>query len=260
MTHLVKLGNPLDAQGYKIACVGVEVMGHSWATLFATKSYRVILHDVNDENLRRAMDWIKTALELLAEKGIIAHSEIEPSLGRVTPTTDLGEAVGDADFVLESVYEDYGARHISVPIAAGEQWSSKWGFREVIEEELINYARIDLCIAGGLTEALKITHWRETHFIDIAPHNPLGPVAAAACVALCTASTNVGVQEMPRRPGSFATGLFPKQIGWEDGYAFAPDVPGLGVEFDEEPAEERRVQPTGWPSLLRRNDGAFTNW
>ena len=152
------------------------------------------------------------------------------------------------------------ARHVSVPIAAGEQWSSKWAFREAVEEELISYARVDLCIAGGLTEALKITHWCETHYIDIAPHNPLGPVAAAACVALCMASTNVGVQEMPRRPGSFATDLFPRQIGWEDGYAYAPDEPGLGVEFDEEVAEERRVEPTGWPPLLRRDDGAFTNW
>ena len=152
------------------------------------------------------------------------------------------------------------ARHISLPIAAGEQWASKWPFREVIEEELINYARIDLCIVGGLTEALKITHWCETHYIDIAPHNPLGPVSAAACVALCMASTNVGVQEMPRRPGSFSTDLFPVQIEWEDGYAFAPDRPGLGVEFDEELAESRRDDPTGWPPLLRRNDGAFTNW
>ena len=42
-------------------------------------------------------------------------------------------------------------RHqINLPIAAGEQWVSKWPFRQVIEEELIDYARIDLCIAGGL--------------------------------------------------------------------------------------------------------------
>ena len=54
-------------------------------------------------------------------------------------------------------------RHVDVPIAAGEQWASKWSFREVIEEELVRYARIDLCIVGGLTEALKITHWCETH-------------------------------------------------------------------------------------------------
>ena len=152
------------------------------------------------------------------------------------------------------------ARHVSLPIAAGEQWASKWPFREVIEEELISYARIDLCIVGGITEALKITHWAETHYIDIVPHNPLGPVSAAACVNLCMASTNVGVQEMPRRPGSFATDLFPKQIEWADGYAWVPDAPGLGVEFDEDLAQQRRVSPTGWPPLLRRNDGAFTNW
>ena len=152
------------------------------------------------------------------------------------------------------------ARHVRLPIAAGEQWTSKWHFREVVEEELISYARIDVCNVGGLTEALKITHWCETHYIDIAPHNPLGPVSAAACVALCMASTNVGVQEMPRRPGSEHRDLFPEQIDWADGYAFAPDRPGLGVEIDESVAEDRAAKPGGWPPLLRRNDGAFTNW
>ena len=152
------------------------------------------------------------------------------------------------------------ARHISLPIAAGEQWASKWPFREVIEEELINYARIDLCIVGGLTEALKITHWAETHYIDIVPHNPLGPVSAAACVSLCMASTNVGVQEMPRQPGTFATDLFPKQIEWKDGYAWCPDEPGLGVDFDIEAAENARYVPQDWPTILYREDGAFTNW
>jgi galactonate dehydratase len=151
-------------------------------------------------------------------------------------------------------------RQINLPIAAGEQWASKWPFREVIEEDLIDYARIDLCIVGGLTEALKITHWAETHYIDIVPHNPLGPVSAAACVALCMASSNVGVQEMPQRPGSYATDLFPQQIEWADGYSWSPDTPGLGVEFDIDAAESAAVDPHGWPPRLRRNDGAITNW
>jgi galactonate dehydratase len=149
---------------------------------------------------------------------------------------------------------------INLPIAAGEQWSSKWPFREVIEQETIDYARIDLCIVGGLTEALKITHWAETHYIDIVPHNPLGPVSAAACVSLCMASTNVGVQEMPKRPGTFANDLFPQQIGWEDGYAFCHDAPGLGIEFNEEAAEANYKDPQAWMPQLYRNDGAQTNW
>ena len=151
-------------------------------------------------------------------------------------------------------------RHVNVPIAAGEQWASKWAFREVVEEELVRYARIDLCIVGGLTEALKITHWCETHGIDIVPHNPLGPVSAAAGVALCMAATNVGVQEMPRAPGTFDTDLFPAQVEWRQGYAACRDAPGLGIEFDEELAETRPAPLNSWPQQLRREDGAFTNW
>ncbi len=151
-------------------------------------------------------------------------------------------------------------RQVNVPIAAGEQWASKWPFREVIEEDLIDYARIDLCIVGGLTEALKITHWAETHYIDIVPHNPLGPVSAAACVSLTMASTNVSVQEMPRAPGTYATDLFPQQIEWEDGYSWCPDAPGLGVDIDMDAAESAAVDPHGWPPRLRREDGAITNW
>ena len=149
---------------------------------------------------------------------------------------------------------------MNLPIAAGEQWASKWPFREVIEEDLIDYARIDLCIVGGLTEALKITHWAETHYIDIVPHNPLGPVSAAACVALCMASSNVGVQEMPQRPGSYANELFPVQIEWDDGYSWCTDKPGLGVEFDLEAAENSAAELNAWPPRLRRNDGGITNW
>ena len=88
----------------------------------------------------------------------------------------------------------------------------------------------------------------------------VGPVSAAACVNLCMASTNVGVQEMPRRPGSFATDLFPVQIEWDDGYAWAPDRPGLGVDFDEALAMANPAPLNSWPPQLRRNDGALTNW
>ena len=152
------------------------------------------------------------------------------------------------------------SKHTSLPIAAGEQWSSKWQFRQVIEEDLINYARIDLCIAGGITESKKITNWAETHYIDIVPHNPLGAISAAACVSLCMASTNVGVQEMPRKPNTEGNDIFPVQISWEDGYAWCNDLPGLGIEFDSEAAEKYHTTLDGFSPFLTRNDGAFTNW
>ena len=147
----------------------------------------------------------------------------------------------------------------SVPIAVGEQWAGKWAFRQVIEEELTDYARIDLCIAGGLTEARKIAGWCETHYIYLAPHNPLGPVSTAACLHLCLASSLVGVQECPRPPGTAHTDVFPVQVPFDNGHLLVPDAPGLGVEFDEEAAIEGEPR-AGKGIWYWREDGSFTNW
>ncbi len=147
----------------------------------------------------------------------------------------------------------------TVPLAAGEQFSSKWDFRQLIEEEWIDYARIDLCIAGGLTEARKIAGWAETHYIKLATHNPLGPVSSAACLQLNLASPLVGVQEQPRKTGTVLTDVVPVQPVWEDGYLLPPDRPGLGVTFDREAARDRPMQMVGLPQL-RRLDGSVTNW
>ena len=147
----------------------------------------------------------------------------------------------------------------TVPLAAGEQFSSKWEFRQLVEAEWIDYARIDLCIAGGLTEAKKIAGWCETHYIKLATHNPLGPISSAACLHLNLACPNVGVQEQPRKPGTTLTDVVPVQPAWEDGYLLPPDRPGLGVVFDREAAKASPMQMTELPHL-RREDGSFTNW
>ena len=147
----------------------------------------------------------------------------------------------------------------SVPIAVGEQFSSKWEFRQVIEEELTDYCRVDLCIAGGLTEARKIAGWCETHYIALAPHNPLGPVSTAACLHLCLASPLVGVQELPQPPGHILPEVFPKQVPFADGHLLVPEGPGLGIEFDEAAAQEVEPGPSKGAGMWR-DDGSYTNW
>ena len=148
----------------------------------------------------------------------------------------------------------------SVPLAVGEQFASKWAFREVIEEDLIDYCRLDLCIVGGLTEARKIAGWCETHYIALAPHNPLGPVSTAACLHLCLASPLVGVQELPRPPMSSLTDVFPVQAPFADGHLLPPEGPGLGIEFNEEAVADAPPVPPGAGVGFRRDDGAYTNW
>jgi L-alanine-DL-glutamate epimerase-like enolase superfamily enzyme len=147
----------------------------------------------------------------------------------------------------------------AVPLAVGEQFATKFEFRQVIEEELTDYARIDLCIVGGITEARKIAGWCEAHYINLALHNPLGPVSSAACLHLNLASSNVGVMEQPRRPGTVLTDVVPVQMPFEAGYLLPPTAPGLGVVFDEAAAKARPFQMAEFPHY-RRLDGSFTNW
>ncbi|MCA1644464.1 MAG: hypothetical protein LC797_03005 [Chloroflexi bacterium] len=101
--------------------------------------------------------------------------------------------------------------------------------------------------------------WCETHHIKLATHNPLGPISSAACLHLNLATSNFGIQEQPRRPGTYATDVVPVQVPWADGYILPPDRPGLGVEFDRAAARRSPFQMTEMPHL-RRLDGSFTNW
>ena len=150
-------------------------------------------------------------------------------------------------------------QHVSSPLAVGEHYATKWEFRQMIEEELLDYARIDLCIVGGLTEARKVANWCETHYIKIVPHNPLGPVSAAACLHLDLACDNFAVQEGGLVGHSVMQDLFPVQVPYEAGYLLPPNRPGLGVEFDEKAAIHTEFKWLTGPQL-RRADGSFTNW
>jgi galactonate dehydratase len=148
---------------------------------------------------------------------------------------------------------------ITVPLAAGEQLCSKWEFRELIDHDLIDYARIDLCIAGGFTEAKKIAGWCEGHYIDIAVHNAVGPVATAACVHFNLAIPNFGVQEQARLPDACLTDVVQTSLTFEGGYANVSDAPGLGLTLDRRAARENGLRVTELPHL-HREDGSFTNW
>jgi galactonate dehydratase len=150
-------------------------------------------------------------------------------------------------------------QHVSCPLAVGEQFATKWEFRQMIEEELMDYARIDLCIVGGLTEARKIANWCETHYIKIVPHNPLGPICAAACLHLDLSTDNFGVQEAGLVGHKVMEDLFPVQVPYESGCLLPSDRPGLGVEFNEEAVSKYPFQMPEVPRL-RREDGSFTNW
>ena len=88
----------------------------------------------------------------------------------------------------------------NVPIATGEQFSHKWEFQPLIEEELVDFHRIDVAHAGGITEAKKILAAAEIHGQRSALHHASSPLNGAACLHIDCAIPNFGIQEWVEYP------------------------------------------------------------
>jgi galactonate dehydratase len=176
---------------------------------------------------------------------------------------------GTLDFLEEPIRDEtpeaYAALRgmTDVPFAIGEEFASKWQFLPYLERGIAQFARLDVCNVGGLSEAIKVAAMAEAHYIDLMPHNPLGPICTAATAHLAAAVPNFAWLEMRVSPteqsGHLDAELFPVQCRQEGAMLRVPDTPGLGVEFNEELA--RAQEFTFWEAPhLRRRDGSYTNW
>jgi galactonate dehydratase len=125
----------------------------------------------------------------------------------------------------------------AIPLAAGEQLAHKWEFQPLIEEDLVDYLRIDIVHAGGITEAKKILAAAEMHGQRSALHHASSPVNGAACLHLACAIPNFGIQEWVELEA--LAEVFPNAPRAVAGSVEPPRGPGLGLEFNEEAARRR---------------------
>ena len=113
---------------------------------------------------------------------------------------------------------------VNLPIATGEQLAHKWEFQPLIENELVDYLRIDLVHAGGITEAKKILAAGEMHGQRSALHHASSPINGAACLHVDLAVPNFGIQEWMELEPLYE--LFPNAPRAEAGYVVPPTGPG----------------------------------
>ncbi|HEX2186278.1 MAG TPA: galactonate dehydratase [Chloroflexota bacterium] len=124
---------------------------------------------------------------------------------------------------------------LSMDIATGERAFTKWGFREMIEQQLVDVIQPDLCHDGGIKETLKIAAMAETYSILVAPHNPNGPVGTAASVHAAAVMPNFLILEYANSPTRDACQAASEAECFKarDGRIELPTKPGLGIELDE---------------------------
>ncbi len=148
--------------------------------------------------------------------------------------------------------------HTDVPIGTGEQLTHKWAFRELIEQELIDYIRVDICHTGGITEGKKLAAMAEVHYQELACHYTASPVSTAAMLHLNMSIPNCAVQEH-NPPPAWLGEIVSYDWQVEDGYLVPSGAPGLGIDLNEEAAlayHGTAHEPPHW----RRPDGSVNDW
>lgn len=159
------------------------------------------------------------------------------------------------------------ASYTAAPIATGERLFTRWDFKKIFEQGIVNIIQPDLSHAGGILECRKIAAMAETYDMAVAPHCPLGPIALASCIQLDACTPNAIIQEQSlgihynqgndlldflKNPGVFE---------YKDGYVGLPDKPGLGIDIDEEKVRDLDQLSHDWKNPVWRNqDGTIAEW
>ncbi len=92
---------------HKVVCVGAGLIGQGWATLFSSAGLEVILQDVTETVLEKAIEGVKSNLIFLEAKSLLEQGEANAALKRIKTSRLIGEAVQEADYVQESVPDHY---------------------------------------------------------------------------------------------------------------------------------------------------------
>jgi mannonate dehydratase len=149
----------------------------------------------------------------------------------------------------------------STPLAMGELFNNPNEFVPLITGRLIDFIRIHISQIGGLTPARKVAALCEFFAVRTAWHGPgdVSPVGHAANVHLDLAIPNFGIQEA-RLFTQAEKDVFPGCPELKDGYYWANDRPGLGIDLDEKLAAKFPVTDDPpfdyrWGNL-RRKDGS----
>lgn len=194
------------------------------------------------------------AVDMHGRTGLGLAQQIESALRPLAPAW-LEEPVIPESL---SAFARLAARS-ETPLAVGERLFTRWGFQQVLEQGGAAIIQPDVANAGGISELVRIAAMAEMYGVSFAPHNPNGPVQAAASLNLAAYAQSFSMLETRYNDRDWTASLssYVPTIDAE-GYLPLPKGPGLGVEIDE---DFLTSQTTGhWVPEAFRPDGSIGDW
>ena len=196
----------------------LDGLNEKWGlTAFKLSPFRIDIHSNRwGEVVRTSAEYFRQLRETIHpdyEIAFDAHAKIfEPK-----QAIQLGNALAPYDplFFEEPIrpenFEAWGElkQGLQCTLATGESLYSRFEFLRLLQVRGTDIIQPDICVVGGMLEMRNIAALAEAHFVSIAPHNPMGPLATAINVHFCAAQPNFKILEyrLPHGPGYvFGTG------------------------------------------------------
>jgi mannonate dehydratase len=237
------------AQGYRYIRVQVAIPGLATygAAISRESANAEVIGPTNPKNIWEPGLYLRTLPKLFEHLRIALGEEIEllhDVHERISPSQAVSlckELEKYHLFFLEDPLSPEEKDHFrlirqqsSVPIAMGELFNSQQEYVPLIAERLIDFLRIHISQIGGLSIARKVAALCEFFGVRTAWHGPndCSPVGHAAGLALELASYNFGIHEGGVFPAE-TRAVFPGCPETKDGYLYANEAPGLGIDIDE---------------------------
>ena len=151
-------------------------------------------------------------------------------------------------------------QHTTTPIAVGEIFNTIWDAKDLIQEQLIDYIRMTVVRAGGITHLRRVADFAALYGVRTGCHGAtdLSPVTMGAALHFDSWVPNFGIQEYMRHSEE-TDAVFPHAYFFQDGCLHPGDAIGHGVEIDEALAAKYPYQRAYLP-VARLEDGTMWNW
>ncbi|MAQ85012.1 MAG: mandelate racemase [Maritimibacter sp.] len=124
------------------------------------------------------------------------------------------------------------ARIAPMPVAVGESLYSIRHFADYVARGAASVIQVDAGRIGGITPWLKVAHMAECHGLAVAPHFLMELHASLVCAV----RNGVWVEYIPQLDD-----IVGDRLRIVDGYAHAPETPGLGIDWNEDEVARRAV-------------------